>query len=68
MDFAYGAYILGPNICQKLLKFPDTNFFIKNSSNSFGWFIMLEISTSISTYVSPLTKMEKQNAPNWQNK
>ncbi|XP_075074505.1 putative mitochondrial protein AtMg00860 [Nicotiana tabacum] len=69
MHFIQSEYSSGPHICQELLKFPDTNFTTKQIQEFLGILnYVRDFIPNISSYISPLTKMLKKNAPSWGEK
>ncbi|KAH0729906.1 hypothetical protein KY289_001094 [Solanum tuberosum] len=66
MHFAYGAYIPGPHVCEELVKFPDTNFTVKQLQQFLGVInYVRDFIPDVFTYISLLTKMLTKKAPAW---
>ncbi|WMV29629.1 hypothetical protein MTR67_023014, partial [Solanum verrucosum] len=66
MQFAHGAYILGPHICEELVKFPNTNFTVKQLQQFLGVInYVRDFIPDVSMYISPITKMLTKKAPAW---
>ncbi|XP_075080510.1 putative mitochondrial protein AtMg00860 [Nicotiana tabacum] len=69
MHFAQGEYSPGPNICQELLKLPDTNLTTKQIQHFLGVINFgRDFIPNISTYISPLIERLKKNASPWGEK
>ncbi|KAH0658008.1 hypothetical protein KY289_026756 [Solanum tuberosum] len=66
MHFAHGAYIPGPHISEELVKFPDTNFTVKQLHQFLGVInYVRDFIADVSTYISLLTKMLTKKASAW---
>ncbi|KAH0750745.1 hypothetical protein KY290_029977 [Solanum tuberosum] len=66
MHFAHGAYIAGPHISEELVKFPDTNFTVKQLHQFLGVInYVRDFIADVSTYISLLTKMLTKKASAW---